>query len=151
MRPLHVVVRGVLGQHPAEVPLPEDQHAVGQLGPNGQHEALGEAVRPRAPRRDLDHLDTRIGQDRVERGRELSRSVPDQEPEPPDVLAEIHHEVAGLLRSVASCLAKGVTALVVLSGGFADAGRDGMTACRRERREAARVSVSSAPKAREPG
>ena len=98
MRPLHVVVRGVLGQHPAEVPLPEDQHAVGQLGPNGQHEALGEAVRPRAPRRDLDHLDTRTGQDRVERGRELSRSVPDQEPEPPDVLAEIHHEVAGLLR-----------------------------------------------------
>ena len=33
MRPLHVVVRGVLGQHAAEVLLPEGQHAVGQLGP----------------------------------------------------------------------------------------------------------------------
>ena len=67
MRPLSVVVRGVLGQHPAEVPLPEDQHPVGQLGADGQHEAFGEAVRPRTPRRDLDHLDPRIRQDRVER------------------------------------------------------------------------------------
>ena len=97
MWPLHVVVRGVLGQHPAEVPLSEDQHAVGQLGAYGQHEAFGEAVRPRAPRRDLDHLDTGIGQNRVERGRELSGAVADEEPEPPDVLAEVHDEVAGLL------------------------------------------------------
>jgi len=28
------------------VPLPEDQHAVGQLGADGQQEALGEAVVP---------------------------------------------------------------------------------------------------------
>ena len=82
MRPLRVVVRGVLGQHPAEVPLPEDQHPVGDLGPDGQHEAFGEAVRPRAPRRDLDHLDARIGQHRVERGRELSGPIADEEPEP---------------------------------------------------------------------
>jgi len=39
---------GVLGQDPAEVPLAEDQHPVGDLGADGQHEALGEAVRPRA-------------------------------------------------------------------------------------------------------
>ena len=70
MRALHVVVRGVLGQHAAEVPLAEDQHAVGDLGPDGQHEAFGEAVRPRTPGRDLDHLDARVRQ-RVERGREL--------------------------------------------------------------------------------
>ena len=31
---------------------------------------------------DLDHLDTRVRQDRVERGRELSRTIADQEPEP---------------------------------------------------------------------
>jgi hypothetical protein len=91
-------VRGVLGQHAAEVLLPEDQHAVGQLGPHCQHEALGEAVRPRASRRDLDHLDADTSQHRVERGRELSGPVSDEESEPPDVLAEIHQEVAGLLR-----------------------------------------------------
>jgi hypothetical protein len=33
--------------------LSEDQHPVGELGPDAQHEAFGEAVRPRAPRRDL--------------------------------------------------------------------------------------------------
>ena len=82
MRPLPVVVRGVLGQHPAEVPFPEDQHAVGEFGADGQYEAFGEAVRPRVPWWDLDHLDTDIGQHRVERGRELAGAIADQEPEP---------------------------------------------------------------------
>ena len=97
MRSLRVVVRGVLGQQPAEVSLAEDQHAVGQLGADGQYEAFGEAVRPRAPRRDLDHLDTDIGRHGVERCGELSGTIADEEPEPPEVLAEVHHEVAGLL------------------------------------------------------
>ena len=66
MRPVRVVVRGVLGQHAAEVPVAEDQQAVGQLDADGQHEAFGEAVRPRAPRRDLDHLDTRVRHNGVE-------------------------------------------------------------------------------------
>ena len=47
MRPLSVVVRGVLGQHPAEVPLSEDQHPVGEFGAECQYEAFGEAVRSR--------------------------------------------------------------------------------------------------------
>jgi hypothetical protein len=55
MRPLHVVVRGVLGQHLAEVSLAEDQYPVGEFGPEGQHKAFGEAVRPRTAGRDLDH------------------------------------------------------------------------------------------------
>ena len=67
MRSLDVVVRGVLGEHPSEVLLSEDQHPVGDLGAGGQHEAFGETVRARTPRWDLDHLDTRIGQHRVER------------------------------------------------------------------------------------
>ena len=54
MRPPRVVVRGVLGQHPAEVSLAEDQHPVGHFGADGQHEAFGETVRPRTTRRDLD-------------------------------------------------------------------------------------------------
>jgi hypothetical protein len=54
MRSLNVVVRGVLGKHPSEVLLAEDQHPVGDLGADGQHEAFSEAVRARTPRRDLD-------------------------------------------------------------------------------------------------
>jgi hypothetical protein len=38
---LRVVVGGVLGRHAAEVPLAEDQHAVGDLGADGQYEAFG--------------------------------------------------------------------------------------------------------------
>ena len=39
MRPLRVVVRGILGKHLAEMSLPEDQHPVGDFGSDGQHEA----------------------------------------------------------------------------------------------------------------
>ena len=88
MRPPHVVVRSVDRQHSAEVSLSEDQHAVGELGPNGQHEAFGEAVRLRTARRDLDHLDTRLREHRVERARELSGVVADEEPETGGVVAE---------------------------------------------------------------
>src|SRR5688500_7284807 len=72
------------------MPLSEDQHAVGELGSNGRHEAFGEAVRPRTPGRDLDHLDARLREHRVERGRELYRAVADEEPETVDVVAEVH-------------------------------------------------------------
>ena len=95
---LRVVVGGVLGQHAAEVPLAEDQHAVGDLGADGQDEALGKAVCPRTARRGLDHVDAGIGPDRVERGRELSGPIADEEPEPGGIVAEVDDEVAGLLR-----------------------------------------------------
>jgi hypothetical protein len=73
---LSVVVPGVLGQHPAEVPLPEDQHPVGDSGSNRQHEAtFGEAVRPWAAGRDRDHLDACICPHRVERRGESSGPV----------------------------------------------------------------------------
>ena len=45
MRPLSVVAPRVLGKDAAQVPLAEDQHPVGDLGADGQHEAFGEAVR----------------------------------------------------------------------------------------------------------
>jgi hypothetical protein len=45
----------------------------------------------------LDRLDPRIREHRVERGRELPGPIPDKEPEPRDIFAEIHHEVAALL------------------------------------------------------
>jgi len=52
MRPLRVVVPGILGKHPAKVALTEDQHPVGQFGSDRQHKTFGEAIRPRATRRD---------------------------------------------------------------------------------------------------
>ena len=67
------------------------------FGADGRHEALGEAVRPRTPRRDLDHLDARIRQHRVERVCELSGPIANQEPEPLGAIAEVHDQVAGLL------------------------------------------------------
>jgi hypothetical protein len=72
------------------VSLSEDQHPVGDLGADGQHEAFGVAVRPRTARRDLDHLDTRVRHDRVERRRELTDPIADEEPKPSDMLAKVH-------------------------------------------------------------
>jgi hypothetical protein len=66
MRPLSVVVHRVSGERPAQVSLAEDQRSVGDLGTDGQHEAFGVAVRAWTPRRDLDHLDSCVGHDRVE-------------------------------------------------------------------------------------
>src|SRR5436305_11807628 len=91
-------MRRALGEDAAQVSFPEDQHPAGEFGADGQHEALCEAVRARALGRDLDYLDTGVLQYGVERVRELSGAVANKEPEPADVFAEVHHEVAGLLR-----------------------------------------------------
>ena len=96
MRPLPVVMHRIPDEHTAQVSLAEDQHPVGDLGADRQHEAFGEAVRARTPRRDLDHLDARIGHDRVERCRELLGTVADEEPEPGGMVPEVHEEVSGL-------------------------------------------------------
>jgi hypothetical protein len=61
-----------------------------------------EAVRPRTPRRDLDHFDTGVRQDRVERRRELPGAVADEEPESGGAVVEVHDEVAGLLGGLGS-------------------------------------------------
>ena len=50
-----ILLGGIPAKNLAQMPLTEDQHPVGDLGSDGQHEAFGEAVRPRTPRRDLDH------------------------------------------------------------------------------------------------
>jgi len=76
MGPPPVVVGRVLGQDRPQMPLAEDQHLVCELGPGGEHEPFRITVRPRAARRDLHHLDTRPGQDGVERRGELPGPVP---------------------------------------------------------------------------
>jgi hypothetical protein len=87
-------VGGVPGEHLAQLPLTEEQHPVGDLGPDGQHEAFGETVRPRTPRRNPERLDTGIDQYRVERRRDLTGPIANEEPEPADVFAEIYQQVA---------------------------------------------------------
>ena len=66
MGSLAVLVHQVLGERLAQVPLAEDQHSVGELGADGQHEAFGVAVRAWAARRDLEYFDSCVGHDRVE-------------------------------------------------------------------------------------
>jgi hypothetical protein len=76
-----VVVPDVCREYPTQVPLTEDQHAVGEFGSDRTHEPFRETGRPRAARKNLDHADADIGQDRIKRRCELAGAVPDEEPE----------------------------------------------------------------------
>ena len=97
MRPSSVVVGLVLGQDRPQMPLAEDEHPVGDLGPGGEHEPFRVSVRARAAGRDLHGFDAGVGQDRIERCGELPGPVADQEPEVRGAITEIHQEVADLL------------------------------------------------------
>src|ERR1017187_8213733 len=59
VRPVIVIVRGVLGQHGARVRLAVDPQPVRALGPGSPHEPFGKAIRARSPRRSLHDLDPR--------------------------------------------------------------------------------------------
>jgi hypothetical protein len=59
-----VVMGLVLGQDRPQMPLAEDEHPVGELGPGGEHEPLGISVRTRTPRRDLHSVDAGVGSDK---------------------------------------------------------------------------------------
>jgi hypothetical protein len=61
MRSPPVVMGFILGQDRPQMPLAEDEHPVGDLGPGGEHEPFRISVRARAARRDLHDLDTGIG------------------------------------------------------------------------------------------
>jgi hypothetical protein len=71
MRPPRVVVRGIRGEHPAQVSLTEDQHPVGDFRIGRSTRNARRSSSPRASRRDLDHLDAGVCPHRVER-----RTVP---------------------------------------------------------------------------
>ena len=91
VRPSTVVVPNVLREHHTQVPLTEDQHAVGAFGSDRAYEPFGETVRPGATRRNLDHADARIGEDSIERRYKLTGPISDEEPELSDAIAKIHH------------------------------------------------------------
>ena len=56
----------VLGEHDTQVPLTEDQHAVGEFGSQGADESFGEAVPSWAAWRNSDNMDAGVGEDSVE-------------------------------------------------------------------------------------
>jgi hypothetical protein len=82
VRPVPVVMGGVLDQHRPQVPLPENQHPVGALGTRCAYPPLRERVRARRPGRDFDHACAVAGHDVIEGPRELGVPVADQEPKP---------------------------------------------------------------------
>jgi hypothetical protein len=94
MRPVRIVVPGVLGQDPGGVAFGVDQDTVGALTADGAHEPLGITVRPRSSRRRLDDRDVLAPEHGVEAGGELGVSVPDEEAERADPIAQIHGQVA---------------------------------------------------------
>ena len=61
-----VVVANVFGEHGTQVPLLDDQHAVGQFGSQGADEPFGEAVRLGAPWGNSDHGEAHLGENSVE-------------------------------------------------------------------------------------
>src|ERR1019366_406232 len=98
VRPVPVVMAGVLAEYGPKVGFLVDQHPVGALGPCGAYPSLGMAVRPWCPRRGLDYPHALAGEDLVEGAGESGVAVPDEEAERAGPVAEVHEEVAGLLR-----------------------------------------------------
>jgi len=90
-------VPDVLREQHTQVPLAEDQHAIGEFGSEGADEPFGKTVRPRAPRRNPDPADASIGQDGIEGCGGLAGPVADEEPELGDTVVDADHEVADLL------------------------------------------------------
>ncbi len=68
-----VVMPCVLGEDGAQVPFAEDQHTVGDLGPDGAHEPFRVGVRSVGSRWDLDGGDAYVGEDRVGEGINMHR------------------------------------------------------------------------------
>jgi hypothetical protein len=66
VRSAAVVVPNIFREHCTQVPLVEDQHAVGEFGSDRAYEPFGKTVRPRATWRNPDHTDAHIGQDGIE-------------------------------------------------------------------------------------
>jgi hypothetical protein len=110
-------VANVFPEHYPQMPLAENQHAVGEFGSDGADEPFSETVRSRAPGRNPDRLDAHIGQDRIERCSKLAGSIADEELEFGDAVAEIHHQVADLLGSPSAVGVGGRAQQVHGSGG----------------------------------
>src|SRR2546421_10550340 len=72
-----VVMCLVLGKDRPQMPLAEDQHPVGYLGPGREHGPLRMGIRAGTSGRDLDRFDASTGHGRAERCAELPGSDAD--------------------------------------------------------------------------
>ena len=88
----HVLVEDGLG-----VSFVVDQHPVGAFGADAADEPVRIAVRPRRPRRDLDHGNAFGAEDGIEGSGECGVPVADQEAQGADLVTEVHQQVAGSL------------------------------------------------------
>jgi hypothetical protein len=86
---LRVVVADVLVHKQSRVPLAEDHHSVGEFGSHGSCESLAEAVWLPASGWDLNDVDARVGEDRVEGSGELAGPIPYEVPEPSGPIAGV--------------------------------------------------------------
>jgi hypothetical protein len=97
VRPMAVVMIGVLAEDQPQVPLAGDQHPVQALAAGAGNPPFGDRVRTRRLDGRLDDPHPGRGEYRVEGGGELGVPVPDEEFEAVRVITEVHQQVAGLL------------------------------------------------------
>jgi hypothetical protein len=80
MWPMGVVVVDVDAQDTLELSAAADQEPVEAVAANGADPVFGERVRLRRPKRGADDLDALAAKDLIERAREFTVAVVDQEP-----------------------------------------------------------------------
>ena len=97
VRPVAVIVTGILTKDQAQMPFADDQHPVQALAAGTADPAFRDRVRTRRPYRGLDDPHAGRGEYRVERRGELGVPVTDQEFEAVSVALEVHQQVTGLL------------------------------------------------------
>jgi hypothetical protein len=97
VRPVHVVVLAVDAEDVLKMAPSENEDPVETLDSERTYPAFGVSVRVRRLDRRADHPDALAAEDLVERVAELRVPVVDEEPERL-LVAQLHHEVARLLR-----------------------------------------------------
>src|ERR1022692_225525 len=97
MRPVAVVMLGVLTDHGFEVSATEEHQPIHTFPTYGPNEALCKGVGTRCPNRSTDDPNALGAEDLVEVGRELGVSIPDQEFDRSWTLGEFIGQIPGLL------------------------------------------------------
>jgi len=95
--PVVIEVAHVLVEDGSGVSCVVDQHPIGAFGADAADEPFRITVRPRRPRRDLDHGNGFGGEDGIEGSGEFGVPVADQEAEGADLVTEVCQQVAGSL------------------------------------------------------
>ena len=98
VRPGGVVVAQVVGQHPAQMVLIDDQQPVEEFAAQGAGDPFADRVRPRGLRWAGENPDAIRREHGVERAGELACAIPDQELDGSRALAQVHQEVTRRLR-----------------------------------------------------